>query len=150
MWLRLKVFAPPSGTLWATAGGGLLDPSNVVHRLADVFTEAGYEWLTSHGLRDTTALVLTEAGAIDEEIAAERGPRRGSCGRPTARWTPGSHSPRRRLTRHYARSGKRHKPDTRPGSAWSNRLTVACPAAQTVAERAYLIATFRRRWFRRR
>ncbi|WP_162788770.1 hypothetical protein [Amycolatopsis albispora] len=49
-----------------------LDPSNVIHRLKEAFTECGYGWVTSHVFRKTVATVLDEAnlptGAIADSV----------------------------------------------------------------------------------
>lgn len=73
MWRRRKL-ASGGGTLFATAAGGLLDPSNVGHRLREAFDACGYDWLTSHALgRKTVAAVLDDAGLSVTEIADQLG-----------------------------------------------------------------------------
>ena len=73
MWRRRKL-ASGGSPLFATADGGLLDPSNVGHRLREAFDACGYGWLTSHGLgRKTVAAVLDDAGLTDNEIADQLG-----------------------------------------------------------------------------
>lgn len=73
MWRRRKL-ASGGGTLFATADGELLDPSNMGHRLRKAFDACGYDWLTSHGLgRKTVAAVLDDAGMSVTEIADQLG-----------------------------------------------------------------------------
>lgn len=73
MWRRRKL-ASGGGPLFATADGGLLDPSNVMNRLREAFDACGYDWLTSHGLgRKTVAAVLDDADLSNSVIADQLG-----------------------------------------------------------------------------
>lgn len=73
MWRRRKL-ASGGAPLFATADGGLLDPSNVMNRLREAFDACGYDWLTSHGLgRKTVAAVLDDADMSPEAIADQLG-----------------------------------------------------------------------------
>ncbi len=53
--------------------GGIRDPSNTRHRLREALDRAGYEWVTSHNFRKTTATVLDEAGLSARLIADQLG-----------------------------------------------------------------------------
>jgi len=73
MWLRRRLAAAAGGPLFADAGGGLLDPTNVPNRLRTAFDACGYGWLTSHGFRKTVAAVIDEADLPLSAIADQLG-----------------------------------------------------------------------------
>jgi integrase len=60
MWQRRKA-AVGDDPLRASFTGELLDPSNVVNRVATAMTDVGYGWVTSHVFRKTVDTVLDEA-----------------------------------------------------------------------------------------
>ncbi|RZQ60327.1 tyrosine-type recombinase/integrase [Amycolatopsis suaedae] len=76
MLTRLADAAGEDQPLFASAAGGWLDPSNVVHRIREAFDECGYEWVTSHVFRKTVATVLDEAnlptGAVADQLGNTR------------------------------------------------------------------------------
>jgi integrase len=49
------------------------DPSNVIHRVREAFTEIGYGWVTSHVFRKTVASVIDEADLPLSAIADQLG-----------------------------------------------------------------------------
>ena len=51
--------------------GGLRDPSNTSADHKDVFTAAGYDWMTSHALRRTVATLFDRAG-LSTRVAADQ------------------------------------------------------------------------------
>jgi len=64
---------PISGSVFPAPQGGLRDPSNTQRALRAAFGAAGVPWLTSHGLRKTTATLLDEAGLSGRAIADQLG-----------------------------------------------------------------------------
>ena len=53
--------------------GGLRDPSNTRRALRQALDKAGFEWVTSHNFRKTTATLLDEAGLSARVIADQLG-----------------------------------------------------------------------------
>jgi integrase len=53
--------------------GGLRDPSNTRRVLREALDRAGYQWVTSHNFRKTTATLLDEAGMSARVIADQLG-----------------------------------------------------------------------------
>jgi len=64
---------PASGTVFPAPLGGLRDPSNTQRSLRGAFRSTGFGWLTSHGLRKTTATLLDAAGLSGRAIADQLG-----------------------------------------------------------------------------
>lgn len=72
MWERRKK-AAQLGTMFTSASGGLIHPDNLGKRIREAFNEAGFEWLTAHGFRDTVYEVLNEAGLPTRHITDQLG-----------------------------------------------------------------------------
>ena len=72
MWRRRKL-ASGGGPLFRGWTGGWLDPSNVINRISEAFTEIGYGWVPSHVFRKTVATVLDEAGLPTTALADQLG-----------------------------------------------------------------------------
>ncbi|MFI5074101.1 MAG: tyrosine-type recombinase/integrase, partial [Actinomycetales bacterium] len=53
--------------------GGLRDPSNTRRMLRKALDRAGFEWVTSHNFRKTTATLLDDAGLSARLIADQLG-----------------------------------------------------------------------------
>jgi len=53
--------------------GGLRDPSNTRRALRQALDKAGFEWVTSHTFRKTTATLLDQAGLSARVIADQLG-----------------------------------------------------------------------------
>jgi integrase len=71
--LRRRKLAAGEGPLFASANGEWLDPSNVIHRVREAFTEIGYGWVTSHVFRKTVASVLDDADLPLSALADQLG-----------------------------------------------------------------------------
>ena len=72
MWRQRKL-ASGGGPLFPGWRGGMLDPSNTIHRVREAFDACGYEWVTSHAFRKTVATILDEAGVPLTAIADQLG-----------------------------------------------------------------------------
>jgi integrase len=66
-------FGRPDDQIFPAPMGGLRDPSNTSADIKDAFTNAGFEWATSHVLRKTTATLLDMGGLSAREIADQLG-----------------------------------------------------------------------------
>jgi integrase len=71
--LRRRKLASGGGPLFGSWNGMWLDPSNVINRIREAFTECGYGWVTSHVFRKTVASVLDEADLPLSAIADQLG-----------------------------------------------------------------------------
>ena len=65
--------APPDAAVFTAPLGGLRDPSNTQADLRDALDTAGFEWVTSHVFRKTTATLLDQAGLSARAIADQLG-----------------------------------------------------------------------------
>ena len=72
MWQRRKE-AAKDGILFVSFTGQLLDPSNVINRIAETMDAVGYGWVTSHVSRKTVGTVIDEAGLSTTAIADQLG-----------------------------------------------------------------------------
>lgn len=72
MWRRRKI-ASGEGPLFPGYRGGLLDPSNTIHRIREAFNECGFAWVTSHVFRKTVATIMDDAGLPTSAIADQLG-----------------------------------------------------------------------------
>lgn len=70
---RRRKLASGGGPLFPAWNGSWLDPSNVIHRIQEAFTECDYGWVTSHVFRKTVASVLDEADLPLSAIADQLG-----------------------------------------------------------------------------
>ncbi len=70
---RRRKLAAGTGPLFPAANGEWLDPSNVIHRVREAFTEIGYGWVTSHVFRKTVASVLDDADLPLSALADQLG-----------------------------------------------------------------------------
>ena len=61
------------GPVFPAARGGWRDPSNTQSDLRAAFTNAGFEWVTSHVLRKTVATVMDHAGLSSRAAADQLG-----------------------------------------------------------------------------
>jgi integrase len=68
-----KGLKPDVTPVFPAPQGGLRDPSNTQQDLREAFDFAGEGWLTSHGLRKTTATLLDESGLSARAIADQLG-----------------------------------------------------------------------------
>jgi integrase len=64
---------PPNSPVFPDVRGGFRDPSNTRRCLRKAFDRAGFEWVTSHNLRKTTATVFDDAGLSARLIADQLG-----------------------------------------------------------------------------
>jgi len=71
--LRRRKLASGGGPLFPSAHGTWLDPSNVINRIRDAFTECDYGWVTSHVFRKTVASVLDAANLPLSVLADQLG-----------------------------------------------------------------------------
>lgn len=65
--------AKPSDPIFTAPLGGLRDPSNTNADLKEAFTEAGYDWVTSHVFRKTVASIMDDAGLSARAAADQLG-----------------------------------------------------------------------------
>jgi integrase len=72
MWQR-RLDAAKDGILFASFTGELLDPSNVINRIAEAMDAVGCGWVTSHVFRKTVGTVIDEAGLPTTAIADQLG-----------------------------------------------------------------------------
>lgn len=72
MLIRRKL-ASGGGPIFTSSRDGWVDPVALGHRMRDAFDEVGFDWVTNHILRKTTAAVLDEAGLPSSVVAAQLG-----------------------------------------------------------------------------
>lgn len=70
---RAAVLGDPAGPVFPSSVGTWRDPSNMARVLREARDAAGFDWLTSHNFRKTTATILDDAGLSARQIADQLG-----------------------------------------------------------------------------
>lgn len=70
---RATVGVAPDQPIFATLDGGFRDPRNVSRALQQARERLGFDWVTAHSWRKTTATILDSSGATARMIADQLG-----------------------------------------------------------------------------
>jgi integrase len=70
---RFASVADEAGPVFPDSRGGLRDPSNTARAFREARDAAGYDWVTSHVFRKTTATILDDAGLSARAVADQLG-----------------------------------------------------------------------------